>query len=191
MFDVYRDRVRLLLLAVATLALAACGASTPAAPPLDRSALPELTHRDRELPPEELAGDAIDREAFEAVLAGAGYVGGREREFTGHTDTFDHVIARTLEFESAAGAERYLRWLDAHTLDVVGNTDPRKPLNVGASARLLELEPCSTCKKQLPTLLAAWRRDESVGTVLAAGRGLDRAAVTRLVREVDATIRDA
>ena len=186
-------RQSVLLAAVAVLAFSGCGGSQdnalpPLAPPLERTALPDLTHRDRDLTTDALAADAIDRERLEEVLRNARYEGGREREFTGHTDTVDHVVARVLRFETAEGAEAYLQWLDAHTLDVVGETRPLDPLAVGAAARLHELEPCSTCKKQLPTLLAAWRRDATVGTLLASGRGLHRIELERLVRSVDATL---
>jgi hypothetical protein len=150
--------------------------------------LPELEARDRDLPPEALAADAFDTDALARLLAEARYESGRERELSGHTDTFDHVIARTLRFEDGDGARVYLEWIDAHTIDLVGRTRARDPLPVGEDARLFELEPCSTCKKQLPTYVAVWRRGGAVGYLLASGRDADRESVLPLVSDVDRSL---
>jgi hypothetical protein len=153
--------------------------------PLERSALPELTSRDRELPRAVLAADAFAPDELDELLDHAGYVGGREREFTGHTKTFDHVVARTTSFRTPDGAVEYLRWVEAHTMDLAGRTRPLARLPVGSDAILVELEPCPTCKKQLPTLVAAWRRRAAVGYLLAAGRDVDRSTVRPLVSAID------
>ena len=180
----------LLLVALATLA-AGCGGdrsvSLPA--PLETSALPGLTARDRDLPAGVLAADAFAPDELRVLLEDGGYAGGREREFTGHTDTFDHVLARTLRFDRPAGAAAYLDWVAAHTFELVGRTRPRAPLALGPGSLLFELEPCGTCKKQLPTLVVVWRRDGAVGYVLASGRKVDRGTVGPLAGAVDATLR--
>ena len=63
---------------------------------------------------------------------------------------------------------------------------PPATLAVGEDGLLFTLEPCPTCKKQLPTQLAVWRRGNAVGNVLVAGRGAGRERVIALVRDVDA-----
>jgi hypothetical protein len=98
------------------------------------------------------------------------------------------VVVRVLAFAGAAGAASYVDWVAAHTLDLAGPTRPLAPLRTGEDARLHELEPCATCKKQLPTLLAVWRRGAAVGYVLAAGRDVDRVTLQPLVRAVDASL---
>lgn len=182
--------VRVLPVIVAAALLAGCGgADTEALPaPLEGSALPALTSRDRNLPADDLAADAFERQPLADLLERGGYTGGREREFSGHTDTFDHVIARTLRFDDAGGASAYMDWIAAHTLDLVGRTRLVAPLPLGRKSVLFELEPCSTCKKQLPTLVAVWRRGGAVGYLLASGRDVDRASIEPLAQAVDTSL---
>lgn len=180
--------VRMAAVLAAAASLTGCGAGEELPEPLPAAALPELEARDRDLPHEVLAGDALDVDALAQLLEEARYEGGREREFSGHTDTFDHVIARTLRFEDGDGAGTYLGWIDGHTIDLVGRTRTRDPLPVGEDARLFELEPCSTCKKQLPTYVAAWRRGGAVGYLLASGRDADRESVLPLVAALDGSL---
>jgi hypothetical protein len=189
----YRWPVRLLLFGVllaCLLSAAACGGSGGESlpPPLPGGALPGLTARERDLPLDELAADAYEPEELHALLDGAGYTGGRERELTGHTDTFDHVLARTLRFDVPDGAGAYLDWVAAHTVELVGRTRSQPPLRLGNESLLFELEPCGTCKKQLPTLVAVWRRGGAVGYVLASGRQVDRVTVGRVARLVDRSL---
>ncbi len=160
-------------------------------PPIERTVLSQLAFRDRALPADALAADGFEPDHLAALLESAGYVGGREREFTGHTTTFDHVVARTLRFARPSGATDYLRWIATHTSDLVGPTHALQRLPVGDDAILVELEPCPTCKKQLPTLVAAWRRGSSVGYVVAAGRDADRHTIQPLVEAVDTTVAGA
>ncbi|MSO96449.1 MAG: hypothetical protein EXQ81_11790 [Thermoleophilia bacterium] len=157
---------------------AGCGGSEPApdlSPPLASALLPELASRDRSLPTRELAQDALEPSDLAALLDDAGYRGGTEREFSGHTDTFDHVVARTLVFGDAEGADEYADWIADHTRDFAGPSRSLTPMVLGAERSLLfELEPCPTCKKQLPTWFGAWRRGSTVSYLLVAGRNVDR-----------------
>ncbi len=95
-------------------------------------------------------------------------------------------MARTLRFESAAGAGEYVSWVAAHTHELAGPVLPPATLAVGEDGLLFTLEPCPTCKKQLPTQLAVWRRGNAVGYVVAAGRAAGSERVIALVRAVDA-----
>ena len=163
---------------------AGCGVSEPAPdlpPPLPSAALPALASRDRALPAGELALDALKPSDLSALLDQAGYRGGTEREFSGHTDTFDHVVSRTLVFEDVAGADAYVDWIANHTGDLAGPSRALTPIGLGAERSVLfELEPCPTCKKQLPTWFGAWRRGSTVSYLLAAGRNVDRRTVGNL-----------
>jgi hypothetical protein len=185
----YRGVVRLLPLAVLVVVLAGCGGSGTDVPePLATTVVPGLESRDRDLAADVLTADAFEPAPLAELLDDGGYAGGRERELTGHTPSFDHVIARTLRFDDPAGADAYLDWVRAHTLDLVGRTRPLDPYPVGDRFLLFELLPCSTCKKQLPTLVAVWRRGGAVGYVLASGRDADRASVRRLVDAADLSV---
>lgn len=182
--------MRLLLPAVLLLlAAAACGAeeaASPAAPTtLPAAALPELDSRARTLDAASLADDAFEPDALAALLSEGGYVTGREREFSGKTATFDHVVARTLVFESRDGAEAYLGWVRGHGDEVLGRAAPAKVVPPGEGGVAFTLERCGTCKKELPTFLAAWRREATVLTLLAAGDGADAASFSALAHELD------
>ncbi len=180
-----------LALALAAVALAVpaagCGGQdgerAPATLPPD--ALPELSSERRELDRAALAEDAFAPHALAELLDEAGYEVGVEREFVGRGAVFDRVVARALRFESAEGAESYLRWIRRHGHDLLGKTESEPPLPIGSSGVLLALVRCGTCKKELPAYVAAWRRDDLVLSLLASGRGVDRKRLAGLARALD------
>ncbi len=135
----------------------------------------------RPLDAEALADDALDREALTSLLRESAFVGGAEREYSGRTKTFSHVISRVLEFEDRAGADAYLGWLDANAADIIGKVKAREPLALADGGTLFLEQGCG-CHSDLPTFLAAWRRGQFVQTVLADGPGVDRKLFERLVR---------
>jgi hypothetical protein len=172
------------------LALAGCGAGEEAAPPrtLAAGALPELASSARTLDAAALSSDALQPEALASLLEEAGFEAGREREFSGKTKTFDHVVARTLRFESATGADAYLAWLRGHGKDILGRAAPAKLTPPGESGVAFTLARCGTCKKELPTFLAGWRRGELVLSLLAAGSGANPERFSALARDLDGTV---
>jgi hypothetical protein len=194
---------RLAPLVLAGLLLAACGqgeeetgkasasAPAPATAPatLPAAALPELDSRARTLDAETLADDSLDPEALGDVLDEAGYVTGSEREFSGKSPTFDHVVARTLVFESAAGAEAYLGWLRRHAADFLGRAETADVPVPGESGVAFSLARCGTCVKEVPAFLAGWRRGELVFWLLAAGSGTSTARFEALARQADGVLR--
>jgi hypothetical protein len=184
---------RLLLVALALgLVLAGCGSeqARPGAPPptLPKTALPELDSRARTLDAEALAGDALEPAGLVDLLEDAGFETGSEREFSGRTTTFDHVVARTLEFESADGAETYLGWLRKHGDDILGRAAPALLAPPGESGVVFTLVRCGTCKKELPTFFAGWRRGEVVFSLLAAGSGVNEDRFGALSRELNSVL---
>ena len=179
------------LVTVTALALAGCGAEEKDARPpqtLPASALPELASSARKLDADALALDALRPQSLAELLAEAEFDVGREREFSGKTTTFDHVVARTLRFEGADGAHAYLDWLGRHGQDILGRVEPAKLSLPGDGGVAFTLFRCGTCKKELPTFLAGWRRDEIVLTLLAAGSGANAERFGALVDELDATL---
>jgi hypothetical protein len=186
----------LALLAALAAAVTACGSdskgSEPAPQPpatLSADALSDLASTARTLDAAALASDAFDRGVLERVLDEGGFATGREREFTGLTDTFDHVVARTLVFEDAAGADAYLEWLGGHGEDFLGRVDAAGVMPPGESGVAFVLVPCGICKKELPTYLAGWRRGHTVLTLLAAGSGANPETFLALARQLDDTVR--
>jgi hypothetical protein len=187
--------VRLSLLALLVLAVAAgCGAgeenaaTTPRPATLPASALPDLEQRGRALGLEALAADSLEPAPLRQLLEDSGYVTGSEREFSGKTKTFDHVIARTLVFEDMNGADAYLGWLGKHGDDFLGRADPAKLSLPGNSGVGFTLAACGTCKKELPTFLAGWRRGATVLSLLASGSGANPERFGALARELDGTV---
>jgi hypothetical protein len=183
--------VKLLLAALALgVVLAGCGGderrSASALQTLPPDALPELTSRTRSLDAEALAADALDPAALADLLAQAGFETGREREFSGKTKTFDHVVARVLRFASADGADAYLDWLRRHGNDILGRAAPAKLAPPGDSGVAFMLVRCGTCKKELPTFLAGWRRGDVVLSLLAAGSGANPNRFDDLAHDFDA-----
>ena len=186
--------MRLTLLGLLLLAVAAgCGAgdenaATPRPATLPASALPDLEQRARALPLGALAADSLKPEPLRQLLEESGYVTGSEREFSGKTRTFDHVIARTLAFEKPEGAEAYLGWLGTHGDDFLGRAQPEKLALPGTSGVAFTLAACGTCKKELPTFLAGWRRGATVLSLLASGSGANPERFGALARNLDGTV---
>jgi hypothetical protein len=180
----------LLVLALAT----GCGAdeesppTTPGPPTLPASALPDLEQRGRTLGLEALAADSLEPDPLRQLLKDSGYMTGSEREFSGKTSTFDHVVARTLLFEDEEGADAYLGWLGAHGHDFLGRADRVKLGLPGESGVGFTLAACGTCKKELPTFLAGWRRGATVLSLLASGSGANPARFGDLARDLDGIV---
>jgi hypothetical protein len=181
-----RAVVVVVLLLVAVVGCGSEGQPAAATPrTLPAVALPGLDSRARSLDTQTLANDALEPAALADLLARAGYVAGREREFSGRSRTFDRVVARTLVFEGAEGGERYLGWLRRHGRDLLGRAAPIRLKTPGKSGVALTLVRCGSCTKEQPTFLAAWRSGATVLSVLAAGPGVNPQRFAALVREQD------
>lgn len=138
----------------------------------------------RELDAAAVADDALDRDALAALLSRAEFRGGAEHEYSGRTKTFNHVVSRVLVFADASGARAYLGWVRANAADLVGKVAWRKPFELGENGTIVLQAGCG-CHSDLPTYLAAWRRDASVVTLVADGNGVNRARFEALARELD------
>lgn len=179
--------MRAVLAGLALLALAGCGgaAAERGSRPVP-DVLPGLASSQRTLDEQALAKDSYRPNELARVLEQAEYESGAEREFAGHSRTFEHVVARRLRFASPAGADRYLGWIRTHPDDFLGRSRSEQPLPLGESALLFSLARCGSCRKEQPTFLAAWRERSTVISLLAAGPGVNRVRFARLAGEVDA-----
>lgn len=144
--------------------------------------LRDLNRRDGVLTAEQLSMDALEPDALASTLEGSGYAGGREAEWTGRTDAFNHVVVRTLAFDGGGG-DAYLAWLDEHTEDVLGTVGLRADLPLSTGGQLYRDGGCN-CHSDLPTFLAAWEDGTVVHTVLADGPDVDRERFLALVRQL-------
>jgi hypothetical protein len=146
------------------------------------SVLRDLNRRDGLLTAEQLSMDALEPDALASKLESSGYAGGREAEWTGRTDAFNHVVVRTLAFEGGGG-DAYVAWLEEHTEDLLGTVGLRADLPLDAGGRLYRDGGCN-CHSDLPTFLAAWEDGDVVHTVLADGPDVDRERFLALVRQL-------
>jgi len=139
---------------------------------LDADAV-DLPSEVRVLGADGVAADAAVPGPLADLLRRSGFLVASEREFHGHGERFDRVLARTLLFSDGAGAAAYVDWVASHPREILGATRRLRPLGFGADAVLLQLRPCG-CMAELPTFLAAWRRGSTVRFLLATGRGASR-----------------
>jgi hypothetical protein len=182
--------VRLLMLW--SVAISSCGDEPIALPGgLPAHALPGMEADSEVLGIEALASDALDRAVLERLLREAGYVGGRQRTFSGPGERFSLAVTRILVFDSAGGASRYLSWLRTHPRDLLGTAEllPPPP-DLPASAFLMAHVPGGCCPKEVPIYVSAWRRGDTVLFVRASGRQADRGAVEALTVRLDGTLPD-
>lgn len=146
------------------------------------SILRDLNRRDGVLTAEQLSMDALEPDALASTLESAGYSGGREAEWTGRTDAFNHVVVRTLAFKGEGGGA-YLDWLDENAEDLLGTVGLRTELPLTPEGQLYRDGGCN-CHSDLPTFLAAWEEDGIVHTVLADGPDVDRERFLALARQL-------
>ena len=171
------------------LALTACAAESPQPHSTLRSdVLPGLASRTRSLDAEAIAADALDPEPLLRLLEKAGYVIGSEREFSGQTSAFNHVVARVLLFEDSEGAGAYLDWLASHGSDILGQAQRHRPLALPGSPLFFSHIRTGCCPKETPTFLTAWQRGATVFWLLASGPGANRQTVTSLAGDLASVV---
>ena len=180
------------LAAFISLALVACfrGQSPAALPPpsppptLPAGALPQLDSRARTLDGRAFAQDASRPDAVAGLLDRQGYVTGSEREFFGRAPTFNHVVARVLEFRAPAGASAFLEWLGQNASAFIGDAESLSLLSFGSRPLLFPVSGCD-CHPQVPSYLAVWQRGIRVHWLFAAGPEATRGTVRALAATFD------
>ena len=179
-------------LVVATVAIASCADGAARIPGgLPAHAFPGMDSESVSLGADALAADALDRRSLEDLLRETGYVGGRERTFSGPGERFSLAVTRVLVFDSATGADRYLSWLRMHPEDLIGTAETlAPPRDLPGSPLLMVHVPGGCCPKDVPIYVAAWRRGDTVLFVRASGREVDRPSVEALAARLDRTVAD-
>lgn len=145
----------------------------PSPPPVVDANAVDLPSEVRVLGVDGVAADAAVPGPLAALLRRSGFLVASEREFHGHGERFDRVLARTLVFSDGIGAAAYIDWLASRPRQVLGPARRLMPLGLGTEGVLFRLRPCG-CRPEPPTFLAAWRRGSTVRFLLAAGRGASR-----------------
>ena len=191
-----RATVRRTATAAATVLLlvaAACGseAAPPeaaAAAPIPAGALPGTPGEAIALDVQAVAAAAIAPGELETLLLDAGFEGGWERTFSKATGGRRRMLARVLEFETAAGAERYVRWLSDHVEEVIGDAsrDPDLEAPDGGAVYVHEPDPC--CHNETRIFLAIWSAGERAITLEIAGQAAHASGVNELVAKLDAAM---
>jgi hypothetical protein len=159
------------------LVLAACGSSTrpEQLPLLPASALPGLSYSTEDVTASDLSAD------LGAQAQIAGFVRGEERVFQGESHRFDRVVSRTLEFEDAAAAARYVSLLQAHVAELYGTgTNATALESEGRHGYLIDAASCA-CHRAEPTFAAVVSHGPRVTYLEVNGGGAKPAAVEALL----------
>lgn len=186
--------------AAATLALlltASCGSEdappVPAAVPAEPAAipagaLPGATSDAVTLDVQTVATDAAELEELEALLMEAGFTGGSQRLFSKVAGGRRRMLARVLEFETAAGAQRYVEWLSDHVDEVIGDAELDPGLEVPAAGTAFVHEPDPCCHNDTRIFLVVWTRGERVITLEIGGQAARASSVGELASLLDTAI---
>lgn len=167
--------------------LVACGGPPPP-PRVDPASVPAATSRSEAVTAEDLAADAIDRDAVIALLGDAGFEAGTELAGADRTAGIHRAVVRALTFAGEDGADAYLAWLGGHVGEVIGEAEPVGEVTVPGAERTIAVfhhDPGDCCPKATPAYLTAWRDGTVVVTVELAGPAVvasDLAAAAERVR---------
>lgn len=183
--------------ALALLVAVSCGAddtappSSAAAPAVEAipvAALPGAASDAVALDARTVATGATEPEELETLLLDAGFEGGAERTFSKVAGGRRRLLARVLEFETAAGAQRYVRWLSDHVEELIGESelDPGLEAPGGGTVYVHEPDPC--CHNDSRIFLAAWAEGPRAITLEIAGQAARAADVAELTAKLDAAV---
>jgi hypothetical protein len=182
--------------AMALLVAASCGAGdtalAPAADPppeaIPARALPGTASDAVALDARRVATDAIAAGSLETLLLDAGFEGGSERTFSKVAGGRRLLHARVLEFETAAGAQRYVRWLSDHVEELIGDAalDPALEAPGGGTVYVHEPDPC--CHNDTRIFLAVWAEGGRAITLEISGQAARATDVAELTARLDAAV---
>jgi len=171
-----------LLPVVAVLALAGCGSSsaTPLPPALAGSAVAYLPSHVSRVTTTDLEQDTT-LPGMAGRLSGWGYVSGAERSFQGTSKRLEVVVARTLDFKSAAGARGFVTFVGSHAAAYVGQVPQVHPLRQAGRTGVLIVEPQCACHMAQPALLAVVSSGSRVSWLEINGPAATAAALEALL----------
>jgi hypothetical protein len=158
------------------LLLAGCSDESPGDPaPLTRppaltaDAVPHSKSEFAVLDLQRVTSGALDASSLSALLERAKFIGGTERTFVRRSTPLDRAITRVLEFVGKDGATAYLRWVESHPGDLIGDAEGGPPLGLPGAPQVYVHTPSGCCPKDVPKSLAVWQRGRYVLVVIANG----------------------
>ena len=163
-------------------------AASPAVEAIPVAALPGTAGDAVALDARTAATGATEHEELETLLLDAGFEGGSERSFSKVTGGRRRLLARVLEFESAAGAERYVRWLSDHVEELIGEADLDPDLEAPGGGTVYVHEPDPCCHNDSRIFLAVWADGPRVITLEIAGQAAHASDVAELASKLDAAV---
>jgi hypothetical protein len=166
-------------------ALGGARQSLPVAP---AAAVPWMRSTENTVDVESVASDGLHPDELATLLQQAAFRAGVERIFTARRGPFSRVEARSLAFDSPAGASTYLRWLQIHASELIGDAEPVQSPRLPEDVIFVRHLATGCCHEEVPVYLAAWQRGPFVLSVKASGRGADVSPVATIVRAVDREI---
>jgi len=154
-------------------------------PALDAHAVPDATSAATSLNVDRVTTGALEAARLTALLGSAGFVGGTERSFVSDTGPLDRASTRVLQFAHDQGAAEYLRWVEAHPGDLIGDAERSRPLDLEGRPSVYVHTPNGCCPKDAPKSLAVWQRDRYVLEVIASGAYAKDRILMELSSEMD------
>ncbi|MFL5766806.1 MAG: hypothetical protein ACJ758_03055 [Actinomycetota bacterium] len=181
------------ILCVVAVALVSCSAhqvdSGPFAevrpPTLGAGAVPHTASTLTDLNEDRVTTGALEAARLTALLGSAGYLAGTERSFVSNSSPLDRAATRVLAFEHDGGAAEYLRWVQDHPGDLIGDAEPSKRSGQDGGPSVYVHTPNGCCAKDIPKTLAVWQRDRYVLEVIANGSYAKDKMVRELSTEMD------
>jgi hypothetical protein len=161
------------------------GGARHAPPVAPAGAIPWMRSTENTVDVESVASDALHPDELATLLQEATFHAGVERIFTARRGPFSRVEARSLAFDSSAGASTYLRWLQSHASELIGDAEPVESERLPEGVVFVRHLATGCCHEEVPVYLAAWQRGPLVLSVKASGRGADVSPVAAIVRAVD------
>ena len=118
----------------------------------------------------------------------SGFEGGSERTFSKVAGGRRRLLARVLEFETATGAQRYVRWVSDHVEELIGEADVDPSLEAPAGGAVYVHEPDPCCHNDSRIFLAVWIEEGRAITLEIAGPSARAADVAELASRLDAAV---
>jgi hypothetical protein len=177
------------------LLLAGCSGGSPGdpaaltrPPALSADAVPHSTSEFAVLDLQRVTSGAPDASSLSALLERATFTGGTERTFVSRSTPLDRVSTRVLEFSGRDGATAYLRWVESHPADLIGEAKGGPPLDLRGAPQVYVHTPNGCCPKDVPKSLAVWQRDRYVLVVIANGGLAKQKPLLDLASQLDGII---